>query len=103
MKPQAPFTPGRMLLAATRIWLPLAIAAVGVVLIILGHGSVSESAGSHPLEAGAGVGLLIVALIVWMVNWMFRMSVESNREREVEEEAREYFDRHGRWPDEDAE
>jgi protein-S-isoprenylcysteine O-methyltransferase Ste14 len=92
-----------MLLAATRIWLPLAIAAVGIVLIILGHASVSESAGSHPLEAGAGVGLLIVALIVWMVNWMFRMSVESNREREVEEEAREYFDRHGRWPDEDAE
>ena len=33
-----------------------------------------------------------VALIVWMINWMFRMSVESNRDREREEEAREYFD-----------
>jgi hypothetical protein len=31
---------------------------------------------------------------------MFRMSVASNRERDREEEAREYFDRHGRWPDE---
>jgi uncharacterized membrane protein len=103
MKRQAPFTPGRMLLAATRIWLPLIIAAVGIVLIILGHASVSESAGSHPLEAGTGVALLVVALIVWMVNWMFRLSVESNRERDVEEEAREYFDRHGRWPDEDVE
>jgi hypothetical protein len=28
------------------------------------------------------------------------MSVESNRDREREEEAREFFDRHGRWPDE---
>jgi hypothetical protein len=36
-----------------------------------------------------------------MVNWMYRMSVESNREREQEEEARRYFDRHGRWPDEE--
>jgi protein-S-isoprenylcysteine O-methyltransferase Ste14 len=95
-------TPGRLLMAATRIWLPLAIAVVGVVLIVLGHASVSTSAGSHPLEAGAGVALLIVALIVWMVNWMFRMSVESNNDREREEMAREYFDRHGRWPDEDT-
>jgi hypothetical protein len=100
MKEQAPLTPGRVLLAVTRIWLPLVIAAGGVVLIVLGHASVSQQAGGHALEAGSGVALLVVAIIVWMVNWMFRMSVESNREREVEEEAREYFDRHGYWPDE---
>jgi hypothetical protein len=100
MKEQAPLTPGRVLLAATRIWLPLVIAAGGVVLIVLGHASLSQQAGGHALEAGSGVALLVVAIIVWMVNWMFRMSVDSNREREVEEEAREYFDRHGYWPDE---
>jgi high-affinity Fe2+/Pb2+ permease len=100
MKEQAPLTPGRVLLAATRIWLPLVIAAGGVVLIVLGHASLSQQAGGHALEAGSGVALLVVAIMVWMVNWMFRMSVESNREREVEEEAREYFDRHGYWPDE---
>jgi protein-S-isoprenylcysteine O-methyltransferase Ste14 len=102
MKPQAPITPGRMVLAATRIWLPLAIAAAGVVLIVLGHGSVSAQSSRRSIEAGAGVALLVVALIVWMVNWMFRMSVESNRDREVEEQAREFFDRHGRWPDDEA-
>jgi uncharacterized membrane protein len=90
-----------MMLAATRIWIPLAIAVAGIVLIVLGHASLSQQAGGRALEAGAGVALLIVAIIVWMVNWMFRMSVESNREREVEELAREYFDRHGRWPDEE--
>jgi hypothetical protein len=31
---------------------------------------------------------------------MYRMSVESNRERDREEEAREFFARHGRWPGE---
>ncbi len=94
-------TAGQVLLMATRVWLPLAIAAAGVALIVIGHGSLSEHSTNHALESGGGVALLIVALIVWMINWMFRLSVESNRDREREEEAREYFDRHGQWPDED--
>ena len=84
--------PGRLLLNIIRVWLPIAIAVGGVVAIVIGHGTNGTAA--------AGVGLLIVALIVWMVNWMFRMSVSSNRDREREEAAREHFARHGRWPDE---
>ena len=80
------------MLSATRIWVPIAIAVVGIVGIVIGHGKTAA--------AGAGVGLVIVAIIVWMINWMYRMSVESNRDREDEEDARRYFDRHGRWPDE---
>ena len=101
MKPDTHITPGRVLLAATRIWLPLAIAVVGVVLIILGHASTSQQSNNHALEAGAGVALLIVAIIVWMINWMFRLSLESNREREDEERAREFYDDRGYWPDEE--
>jgi drug/metabolite transporter (DMT)-like permease len=82
-----------------RIWLPLAIAVAGVVLIVLGHGSTGTT-GLPATLAGLGVGLLIAAAIVGMINWMFRMSVQSNREREEEERAREYFEREGRWPDE---
>ncbi len=100
MKEEAPLTPRRVLLAATRIWLPLIIAVAGGVLIVLGHASLSEQAGGHALLAGSGVGLVIVAIIVWMVNWLFRMSLESNRDRELEEEARQFFDHHGYWPDE---
>ena len=77
----------------TRLWLPVGIAAVGLVAIVLGHGRTTL--------AGAGVGLLLVALTVWMINWMYRLSVDSNHDRELEEQAREYFDRHGRWPDEE--
>lgn len=87
-------TPRRLLLEATRYGLPLAVAIAGIVAIILGHARASSP------TAAAGVGLIIVALIVAMINWLFRMSVQSNRDREREEEAREYFDRHGRWPDE---
>lgn len=83
-----------MLLSLTRVWIPVLIAIAGVVAIIIGRG--------HTAAAGAGVGLIIVGIIVWMVNWMFRMSVESNRDREREEAAREYFDEHGRWPDEEG-
>jgi membrane protein implicated in regulation of membrane protease activity len=91
--------PNGALLSLTRIWLPLTIGIVGVVLIVLGSAKVSGKLGGGTLSA-AGVAFLLVALIVWMINWMFRMSVQSNREREREEEAREFFDRYGHWPDE---
>jgi len=87
------------LLSLIRIWLPIAIAVIGVVLIILGDAKVSGKLGGGTLSA-AGVAFLLIALIVWMLNWMFRMSVQSNRDREREDEAREYFDRYGHWPDE---
>lgn len=92
-----------VLLKLTRVWLPLAIIAAGAVLIVIGHASYSELANTHSLETAAGVALLIVAAIVWMLNWMFRLSVRSNEEREEEERAREHFDRTGRWPEDEDE
>ncbi len=84
----------RTVLAVTRLWLPVGIAVAGLVAILIGHGRTSSP------WAAAGVSLMIVALTVWLINWLFRMSVESNREREREEQARQYFDRHGHWPGE---
>jgi hypothetical protein len=89
--------PGRLeraALEATRVWLPLAIAVVGVALI--GAGGFGPDS---PL-AVAGMVLVGCGLMVWMLNWLLRMSVESNRDREREEEAREYFSRTGHWPEE---
>jgi hypothetical protein len=79
-------------LAATRFALPVAMGVVGIALAIAGGGRGSLAA--------AGVVLAGFGLMVWMLNWLFRMSVSSNRDREREEEAREYFDRHGHWPGE---
>ena len=88
-------------LKLTRIWLPVSIAVAGLALIVIGHGKYSDLANTHSLESGAGVALLIVAIIVWMMNWLFRLSLTSNEEREEEERAREYFDRTGRWPEDE--
>jgi hypothetical protein len=85
----------RLLLILTRIFLPASLAVIGVLAIIAGHART-------PL-AGAGVVLLGVAVMVWLLNLMFRLSVQSNREREGEERAREYYDRHGYWPGEESE
>lgn len=77
---------------ATRYGLPAVLFVAGIVLIVIGGGT--------DATAGAGVVLLGTALMVWMINWMFRLSVSSNRDRDKEEAAREYFTRHGRWPGE---
>jgi hypothetical protein len=37
---------------------------------------------------------------VFMLNFFFRLGVAGDRDRDREEEARRYFDRHGYWPDE---
>jgi|SRR2546430_2045952 len=90
----------RWLVTIARWVLPVAIAVAGAVMIVIGHGRVSARADRDTVLSAAGVALLLVALIVWMINWMFRMSVESNRDRDREEDARRYFEEHGRWPDE---
>lgn len=83
----------RLVLTATRVGVPLAMAVAGIVVVVAEQGRDDST-------SAAGVSLIIAALIVWMINWMFRMSVQSNQDREREEEARRYFDQHGRWPDE---
>jgi hypothetical protein len=80
------------MLAVARLWLPGAIALVGLGLVI--------AAKAKGGLAATGVVLLGSAVIVWMINWLFRMSIQSNRDRDREEDARRYFDEHGRWPDE---
>jgi 4-amino-4-deoxy-L-arabinose transferase-like glycosyltransferase len=39
-------------------------------------------------------------LAVLLLNVLFRYGAKGDKEREQEESAREYFARHGRWPDE---
>ena len=40
-------------------------------------------------------------LSVLMINWLFRLGVSSDLEREEEERARQYLEEHGYWPDEE--
>ena len=81
-----------MMLRLVRIVLPAAIAAAGVVFLIVGD---TEN------EQGAGVALIGVAVVVIVLNAFLRLGVSSERDREREEAAREHFDRTGRWPDDE--
>jgi hypothetical protein len=72
-----------------RYGLPAAIVLAGLLLTVVGE---SDAA------IGAGVVLIGVGLLVAFMGALMRLGIESNRDREREEEARRYFDRHGRWP-----
>jgi hypothetical protein len=81
----------RAVLLFVRVGLPAAITAAGAVLIV-------EGAGEN--EQGAGVALIGCAVMVVLFNLFLRLGWRDQRDREREEEAREHFDRTGRWPDE---
>jgi hypothetical protein len=68
--------------------------AAGVIagLIVMALGSEAE------LEGGAGI--VGASLAIYAVNWLYRAGVDGDRERDREEAARVYLDKHGHWPDE---
>ncbi|HEY0516493.1 MAG TPA: hypothetical protein VGD00_05190 [Solirubrobacteraceae bacterium] len=71
-----------------RYVLPALVVVAGIVVMALG----SET----DLEGGAGI--VSAGLAIWFINWLFRLGASGDDEREREDRAREYFDRHGRWP-----
>jgi hypothetical protein len=75
-----------------RVWLPITILLAGIVLIVVRGGDETSIDGAAALW-GAG-------LSVALLNWLHRIGVSGERDRAEEDEARAYFDRHGRWPDE---
>lgn len=64
---------------------------VGVIWLIFDFGGF----GIEALFAFTGAGLSII-----LINLLFRMGRDSDREREEHEEAWRFFERHGHWPDE---
>jgi hypothetical protein len=80
-------------LVAVRYVLPAVLAVVGIVLIVARESDES---------LGLGVALAGAALSVFLLNVLMRAGIRGNRAREREEDARRYFDRHGRWPSGDS-
>jgi hypothetical protein len=65
--------------------------AAGFVLLALNPGGFGVEGFS--MAVGGGLSVL-------MLNWMFRLGVSGDRERDQEELARRYLELHGHWPDE---
>ena len=75
-----------------RLWLPLLIIAAGLVVIV------ATGASETGLEGGAAI--IGAGASVWLLNVIFRVGVQGERDRDAEDEARAYYAEHGYWPDE---
>ncbi|MEA2473869.1 MAG: hypothetical protein QOE06_1784 [Thermoleophilaceae bacterium] len=88
-----PVTREQRLLLFARYVLPGAIVVGGLAAIFVGGSKSSFHGGMGIIGAGIAVGLLSL---------FYRVGASGERDRDAEDEARSYFDRHGHWPDEDA-
>ena len=73
---------------AVRYGLPLALLLAGIV--------VWATSGRVGIVVGAM--FISAATAVLLLNLLYRIGVEGDKERDREEAARRYFDEHGRWP-----
>ncbi|HVD55603.1 MAG TPA: hypothetical protein VNC17_02080 [Thermoleophilaceae bacterium] len=76
------------MLNVVRYGVPLALFLAGCAV----------AAGSGRLGLAAGAMFISAATAVLLLNVLYRIGVEGDKERDREEEARRYFDEHGRWP-----
>jgi hypothetical protein len=77
-------------MTAVRYALPALVILAGVVVLALDPTLTGLE--GWALLTGAGLAILLL-------NWLYRVGVQGDKERDREEEARRYFDEHGRWPD----
>ena len=78
-------------LIAVRYVIP-AVVVLGGILVFLIDPSVVAAEGA--------AGIVGAGLSWFLFGWLFRQGVAGERDRDREDAARDFFDRHGRWPDE---
>jgi hypothetical protein len=78
-------------MVVVRYGIPLALFVAGAVV-----------AGTSGSGVAAGAMFISAATAVLLLNVLHRIGVQGDRDRDREEDARRFFDEHGRWPDEPA-
>jgi hypothetical protein len=76
---------------ALRYLLPAAVVLAGLILVAI-------DPSEERLEGAAAI--VGAGLSIWLMNELFRVGARGDKERDDEQEAREYMVRHGHWPDE---
>ncbi|HET6867364.1 MAG TPA: hypothetical protein VFH80_15700 [Solirubrobacteraceae bacterium] len=64
----------------------------GIVILIVNPGGFGVD--GFAMAVGGGLSVLLI-------NFLYRLGISGDREREEEERARAYFDEHGEWPEEE--
>ncbi len=80
-----------LLLRFIRLWLPIVVVGVGVLLWAVDPSVARAEGSAHIIGAG---------LAIWILNFLFRIGMTGDVDRREEDDARAFFDRHGHWPDE---
>jgi hypothetical protein len=83
--------PSAKLLFAVRYVMPAVVVLGGIVALIVSPTMTTLEGVAGIVGAGLGVALL---------NWLHRLGVDGDVDRDHEADARDYFDAHGHWPDE---
>ena len=73
-----------------RWWVPGALCLIGVILLIAEN---FDAFGVSAFAAFVGAGSS-----TWLINFLWRLGVSGDEEREREAVDRRYLARHGRWP-----
>jgi hypothetical protein len=80
-----------VILTIVRYGLPAALVLAGFVVLIVAP----ESTRYEGFAMCVGAGLALALL-----NVLFRIGAQGDKERDREDAARDYFSEHGHWPDE---
>ena len=78
-------------LLALRYGIGAVMVVAGIVILIVDPGGFGVD--GFAMAVGGGLSVLLI-------NFLYRLGVSGDREREEEERARAYFDEHGEWPEE---
>ena len=76
-----------------RYGLPAVLVVAGFVVLFVANDSIKWD--GFAMCVGAGLAVLLM-------NVLFRFGANGDDERQAEDDAREYFSRHGHWPDEES-
>lgn len=83
----------RELLLFLRYGIPALLVVAGFVILFTAGETIRWD--GWAMSVGSGLALLLL-------NALFRYGAKGDAERDAEVAAREYFDTHGRWPDDPA-
>jgi hypothetical protein len=83
--------PSSKLLFAVRYVMPAVVVLGGLIALVVSPTMTTLEGVAGIIGAGLGVALL---------NWLHRLGVDGDTDRDDENDARDYFDAHGYWPDE---
>jgi hypothetical protein len=90
--PPVVWRPPSGLMPFLRYGLPAILCVVGI--------AIGFARGWDETGIEASVAMFAAGSSLYLMNLLMRIGTAGDRDRDKEDEARAYFDRHGRWPDE---